>query len=346
MPPLSIPARTFRLIPAKSYDGKITQAIPPPPSYHASVRNAIHRNEINQITTQIQQSCSTNLFNVSASSSSTVTTNINAINASGSSAVYVNPNPMKQLAANETDTIEPMNQIHTDEISTADEYENLNDNSSNTSTSTNNSSRVDLDNNELDRGNDTSNGKLAKFNEHTTQRFESYKDATTVATVANDLTPCESTSTSNEMRRSFKQELVDTQSTTDTENANDKRARGLKVLSNVQVSPNAILNVSTISTNNETIPLNNMIIVSSIPSTSTGTTSQALSLASPSASTLTSTTSTSSSSSLSSTQLTKLQSLLKMTSDTRKTKHTRVNVEVSVIFDCPYSYIHKPNNVI
>lgn len=37
LPPLSIPTRTFRLIPAKGYDGKITQAIPPPPPYPAAV---------------------------------------------------------------------------------------------------------------------------------------------------------------------------------------------------------------------------------------------------------------------------------------------------------------------
>lgn len=319
VPPLSIPARTFRLIPAKGYDGKITQAIPPPPPYHASVRNAIHRNEINQITTQIQQSCSTNVFNVSASSSSTVTTNINAIDGTNN-AVYVNENPMiKQLAPGETDTDEP-DQMHTDEIITADNYENHNDNSSssgssssNSNTDTNNTSasmsRIELDNDELDHENDIQNGKSTKFHEHLKQRSKSHKD--TIPATADSI-PFETTNC-KEMRRAFKQETVDV-SALDLDNANDKRTRGLKVLSNVQVSPNAILNVSLNSTNNETIPLNNMIIVSSIPSTSTGTTSQ----------------------SALSTQLAKSQSLLKnlndarTTLDTRKSKHTKVNAEVSV----------------
>lgn len=320
VPPLSIPARTFRLIPAKSYDGKITQAIPPPPPYHASVRSAIHHNEINQITTQIQQSCSTNVFNVSASSSSTVTTNINAINATNS-AVYVDQNPIKQLTSSEKDDDAP-DQTHMDEIITADNYENHNDNSnisgsssSNSNTTSNNASattpRMELDNNELDHENDTPSGKSIKFHEHSKQRNKSHRDTTPVTS---DPIPCDTSSSSKEMRRAFKQEAVDV-SALDCDNVHDKRTRGLKVLSNVQVSPNAILNVSLNSTNNETMPLNNMIILSSIPSTSSGATSQ----------------------SALSTQLAKSQSLLKnlkdtrTTLDTRKSKHTKVNVEVSFI---------------
>lgn len=306
VPPLSIPARTFRLIPAKNNDGKIIQAIPPPPPYHASVRNAIHRNEINQITTQIQQSCSTNVFNVSASSSSsssssTVTTNINAINASsGSSASYVNRNPVKPAGANETDDTDELEPSHTDEIITADDYENQIDIGC----------RIESDDDELGSENEPPTGETGKSNEFNQkqQRSKQHKD-----TIGKGSTLAV-TSSSKEMRNSFKQEAADSMAT-DVENVNDKRARGLKVLSNVQVSPNAILNVSLNSPNNDSIPLNNMIIVSSMPSTSTATTSQQV---------------------LSSTQLTKTQSLLKNLSDSRtmsesrNSKHTKANVEVSI----------------
>lgn len=299
MPPLSIPTRTFRLIPAKSYDGKITQAIPPPPPYHASVRNAIHRNEINQITTQIQQSCSTNVFNVSASSSSTLTTNINAINAS-SSAVYVNQNSLKRLdkGINETDEMLEQDEMPDTELITSNDFENENEASD----------RVEADDNEHLHQTEVLSGRISKSNEpEKQQRPKSHPAA---GDSAND-------TINKDARNMFKQEENNAPAKdVDDMCVHDKRGRGLKVLSNVQVSPNAILNVSLNTTNSESIPLNNMIIVSSIPSTSTGTTSQqALS-----------------------SQIAKSQSLLKNLNETARTpsearnqRYTKANVEVSVI---------------
>lgn len=321
VPPLSIPARTFRLIPAK-------QAIPPPPPYHASVRNAIHRNEINQITTQIQQSCSTNVFNVSASSSSsTLTTNINAINAS-SSAVYLNRNSVKRLENNAgdedantitnnnntnttTNTIEASEQdpTNTDELANSNEFSHeVQDEAESISRDDDDDDDVDdVDDDEND--NDENDSELINQNEipcgrsveQTIQRPKQHKD---ICEPAPEIV--------NKNPRGFKEETIES-TTTDIENVNDKKTRGLKVLSNVQVSPNAILNVSLNTTNSETIPLNNMIIVSSIPSTSTGTTSQVIP-----------------------TQLVRSQSLLKslqesrsLSSDPKNPKHTKVNVEVS-----------------
>lgn len=309
VPPLSIPARTFRLIPAKTYDGKITQAIPPPPPYHASVRNALRRNEINQITTQIQQSCSTNVFNVSASSSSTLTTNINALNASNS-AMCVDRNATKSVEPTE------FNQTESDDFEA-----NNNMNSETVSESIN---PDDCDENELVNQSEASseravsgiskqrpkqNGSTATDINHKEQR-NPFKEENSDAAVAN---------------ADFD---VDVDTEADTSNANSHKTRGLKVLSNVQVSPNAILNVSLNSTNNEPIPLNNMIIVSSIPSTSTGTTSLATS-----------------------TQANRPQSLLKCLNDTRtastastssdyrNSKHTKVNVDVSVFFNFSFSIV-------
>lgn len=304
VPPLSIPARTFRLIPAKSYDGKIAQAIPPPPPYHASVRNAIHRNEINQITTQIQQSCSTNVFNVSASSSSTLTTNINALNAS-SSAVYVNRNPMKRLDKSVSD-IEPNEheQSNVDESAASNQFENDGDTSS----------RGDRDGNELETNDETmaTIDRNDKSNEQSPiQRSKQQKRA---SELINDLTNRELQFTGASANADTATTL--TAAAVDGENVVEKKTRGLKVLSNVQVSPNAILNVSLNTTNSETIPLNNMIIVSSIPSTST---------------------STGTTSSVIPTQLLRSQSLLKSLNelsrsalDAKNPKHTKGNVEVGI----------------
>lgn len=291
MPPLSIPTRTFRLIPAKNYDGKITQAIPPPPPYHASVRNAIQRNEINQITTQIQQSCSTNVFNVSAStSSSTLTTNLNAINAE-SNAVYVNENLVKQLE-NSIDDARPSEQDESNagELITSNEFEN----------ECEFNRGVDSDEHELDNHNETPSARIEISNDQ--QKEGEHNDANVSETTSEM-----STKTSRNILK--EEETVDCIAG-DVDNANEKKTRGLKVLSNVQVSPNAILNVSLNSTNSETIPLNNMIIVSSIPSTSTGTTTQVVP-----------------------TQLLRSQSLLKTLNESRSNpKHTKGDVEVSVTF--------------
>lgn len=323
MPPLSIPARTFRLIPAKAYDGKITpQAIPPPPPYHASVRNAIHRNEINQITTQIQQSCSRNTFNVSttsSSSSSTVTTNINAAN----SAVYVDQNSMKQSTRIEMD-IGDSDHMQMGEIITADDFDAQNDVNI----------PLELENSTIFSGeNRKSPGRSVTISAPPQkQAAEQVKDKnvenlsadTSTATTSPATTRTTTTTTTTaattsdkELRNSVKQEVTDS-STMDTENtSSEKRANGLKVISNVQVSPNAILNVSLNSTASETNSLNNMIIVSSLPSTSTGiTTSQQQQASLP--------------------QLSKPQSLLKnvnesrTSSETRNSKQTKGSVEVSI----------------
>lgn len=305
VPPLSIPTRTFRLIPAKSYDGKISQAIPPPPPYHASVRNAIHRNEINQITTQIQQSCSTNVFNVSASSSSTLTTNINALNAS-SSAVYVNRNPMKRLDKGVSDTENnEQEQSNVDESAACNQFENDGETSS----------RGDRDGNQPETNDETAAiDRTDKSNEQPNQQsIQRPKQPKSASESIND-------ATNRDLRipeASADAEIATTSTApaVDGDSVGEKKTRGLKVLSNVQVSPNAILNVSLNTTNSETIPLNNMIIVSSIPSTSTGTTSPVVP-----------------------TQLLRSQSLLKSLNelsrsalDAKHPKHTKGNVEVSVI---------------
>lgn len=228
LPPLSIPARTFRLIPAKSYDGKIAQVIKPPPPYHASiqdsltVRNAIQRNEINQITTQIQQSCSTNVFNVTtqATSSSTLTANIDtAATATDTNAVYVQIN--ESITNDEIYNNDDQNEIESQAIvehSSSDDHEMS------------------------DMGIEPSS--------FASNEIQS-KAAASLENGRLDPEPCASNP---------------------VENTSDKRKKcGLKVLSNVQVSPNTILNVSSISpqNDNETIPVNNMIIVGSIPSMST-----------------------------------------------------------------------------
>lgn len=260
MPSLSIPA-TFRLIPAK-------QSIPPPPPYHASVRSAIHRNEINQITTQIQQSCSTNVFNAPASSSSTLITNINAIDAS-SSAVHVDEDSDKRLEESTTDTeTYEQEKSNADEIATSNdfdketehEHEHALEHESETSP------RSEGDDKELENGNETPSEGAGRSCESLKQRPNAIIDITT-----ND----PAIDIANKQSRNFKEETADSRSV-DAGNASDRKKNGLKVLSNVQVSPNAILNMSMKTTISETIPLNSMIIVSSIPSTSTGTTSQAL----------------------------------------------------------------------
>lgn len=307
VPPLSIPARTFRLIPAKTYDGKITQAIPPPPPYHASVRNALRRNEINQITTQIQQSCSTNVFNVSASSSSTLTTNINALNASNS-AMYVNQNATKsadptQFNQTESDDFEANNNMNSETVSESINPDDCDENELVNQSEASSERAVSG----ISKQRPKQNGSTATDINHKEQR-NSFKEENSDAVVANA--------------------DVDVDTEAEPPNANSHKTRGLKVLSNVQVSPNAILNVSLNSTNIEPIPLNNMIIVSSIPSTSTGTTSLATS-----------------------TQVNRPQSLLKCLNDTRtastsstsseyrNSKHTKVNVDVSIFFNFSFSIV-------
>lgn len=316
MPPLSIPARTFRLIPAKAYDGKITQAkIPPPPPYHASVRNAVHRNEINHIT-QIQQSCSTNVF-----TSSSVTTNINAVNAS-TSAVFVDQNSMKQPTDTNTRNVisatEP-EQLQIGEIITADEFDFQNEVSGQSGLKSS-ANGFGTDNGKLHMRSVTTN---ASQKQKTKNRSNAEPIAeTTTATVAPSSTTKETksvattTAPGKELRNSVKQEVSDS-TAMEVESVSEKRAYGLKVLSNVQVSPNAILNVSVNKKANEANSSNNMIIVSSLPSTSTGTTtSQHQQTLLP--------------------QLTKPQSLLKnlnesrTLSDTRNTKNTKGNTEVSI----------------
>lgn len=228
LPPLSIPTRTFRLIPAKSYEGKITQAIPPPPPYHASiqdsltVRNAIQRNEINQITTQIQQSCSTNVFNVTtqatssstSSSSSTLTANIN----SADIPVYMQKKSIKSNGNDKSDESTTVTPMETDPHPD------------------------DQESNGQSNNNDVSDDPNISSNEKQID--------------------CTTTSLSNDMDL---ENMDSINNANQTEQTPDKRTKGLKVLSNVQVSPNTILNVSQV---NETIPMNNMIIVGSIPSTS------------------------------------------------------------------------------
>lgn len=330
MPPLSIPARTFRLIPAKAYDGKITQAIPPPPPYHASVRNAIHRNEINQITTQIQQSCSRNMINVSTTSSSTVTTNINAINASNSSD-FADQSSIKQSTQTEMDVSDSDN-MQMGEIITADDFDMQNDVSDQLELES--SSIFDDDDGRSATLNTAQNKQGSKQvnDKHgecstadTSTATATTSPATTTKTTAATATTTSPTTSAKELRNSVKQEITDA-SAMDIDSISEKRANGLKVISNVQVSPNAILNVSLNSTTstapsaaatNETNSLNNMIIVSSLPSTSTGlTTSQQQQSQLP--------------------QLSKPQSLLKnlnesrTTSETRNSKHTKGNSDVSI----------------
>lgn len=234
LPPLSIPARTFRLIPAKNYDGKIAQAIKPPPPYHASiqdsltVRNAIQRNEINQITTQIQQSCSTNVFNVTttqATSSSTLTANIDTVAAAaGTNAINVQNN----------------------ESITNDENHNNDD----------------------QNGSGGSAMELQAIVEH------SISDDHEMSDISVDPSSVASNQIQSKSVATLENESLDSDQNAlnPVENTPDIRTKcGLKVLSNVQVSPNTILNVSSISSHNDsdTIPVNNMIIVGSIPSTST-----------------------------------------------------------------------------
>lgn len=304
VPPLSIPAaRTFRLIPAKAYDGKITQAIPPPPPYHASVRNAIHRNEINQIT-QIQQSCSTNVF------SSSVTTNINAINAS-SSAVYMDQNAIKDSIDTNTETgvdeateSEP---LQMGEIITADDFDMQNE--------VNGQHELNSSADAIGIDNGKSHGRCGTASVPLKQKTKNRTNGDVVADTAAKVAPSTS---GKELRNSVKQEVSEA-APIETESISEKRAGGLKVLSNVQVSPNAILNVSMNTKANEASSLNNMIIVSSLPSTSTGTTTsqQQQQAILP--------------------QLTKPQSLLKnlndsrTSSDMRNSKNTKGNGEVSIM---------------
>lgn len=233
LPPLSIPARTFRLIPTKSYDGKIPQAIKPPPPYHASiqdsltVRNAIQRNEINQITTQIQQSCSTNVFNVTtqATSSSTLTANIDTVTAdTGTNAAYVQNN----------------------ESITNDKNHN----------------------------NDDQNEKVGSTMELQATIEQSINDDHEISDMSVQPSSVESNEIQSKAVATLENGRIDSDQNAPNpvENTSDKRTKcGLKVLSNVQVTPNTILNVSSISSqnDNETIPVNNMIIVGSIPSTHT-----------------------------------------------------------------------------
>lgn len=89
-------------------------------------------------------------------------------------------------------------------------------------------------------------------------------------------TPVETQSIAATKNHSLKEEKSDTKSSVDLDQLmSEKQTNGLKVLSNVQVSPNTILNVSSINSQiSEPISLNNMIIVGSIPSTSAGVTSQ------------------------------------------------------------------------
>lgn len=261
----------FVFILGKSYDNKIAQAIPPPPPYHASiqdsltVRNAIQRNEINQITTQIQQSCSTNVFNVTATSNSTLTANISTT----SNALYVNSsdsaskqcennkNGNKQLTTIASEKDQHIQSDSSNGINAniaSDKCENRSNNINNNSSNSNSNS------NYHDSSSNESHEIQPNDNDNEQQNDSRLKNESFSATVTT-ATPTTST-------------------TTNVEHLSEKRMKGLKVLSNVQVSPNTILNVSTLNSQmNDSISMNNMIIVGSIPSTSTCSTSQQISTA-------------------------------------------------------------------
>lgn len=264
------------------------------------------------------------MFNVSttsSTSSSSVTTNINAINAS-SSALYLDQNPAQHSgdtnASNEVDASEP-EPIQMGEIITADDFNTENEVNGQLEL-TASSNGFDADNGKSQNTRSVATIAPQKQKAKVRAARESTVDNPTVTTAPPPLAP-EATKTTTisgkELRNSVKQEASDS-TAMDIESTSEKRASGFKVLSNVQVSSNAILNVSLNSKANEPNALNNMIIVSSLPSTSAGATAavqQPPALLS---------------------QLPKPQSLLKnsnesrTSSDTRNSKNTKANVEVSV----------------
>lgn len=238
--------------------------------------------------------------------------------------MYVNPNPMKRL--NDNDTMngaiaaaaainiteptesEPMSADV--ELATTDEFtDHLQDElESIARVDTDEHLADDDDDNVIENDdedviefiNDTPSARIDKPIEQPKTRSKPHKNAT------------ESTSSevANKEARNFKEDS----SVSGVETVGEKRTKGLKVLSNVQVSPNAILNVSLNATNSDTIPLNNMIIVGSIPSTSASVTASPTVIP---------------------TNLVRSQSLLKSlqesrSSDPKTPKHTKVNVDVSM----------------
>lgn len=247
LPPLSIPTRTFRLIPAKGYDGKITQAIPPPPPYHASIqdsltmRNALQRNESNQLTTPGQ---STNTSSSSTVASATAaTSNNNAANTGAAENMLFDTS----VSAKSVDNSKTGNHdtLLNAEMHAETEFANANEPVVSDKRCNVQSSAESADNERTD----------TSSHQHEMNADDSDGDI------------CSS-------KRHFKEENTDSTST-DADQSPEKRTSGLKVLSNVQVSPNTILNVSSLNSQmSEPIALNNMIIVGSIPSTSSGVNSQ------------------------------------------------------------------------
>lgn len=241
------------------------------------------------------------MFNVSTTSSSTITTNINASN----SAEYVDPNSMKQATRTEID-INDSGNVEMGEIITADDFDMQND--ANDQLELESSSMFSDD-----------NDRSVTMNAPPKQGLKQAKDKNAEESVADTSESSTTTTTApgKELRPPVKQEITDCLAM-DIENTSEKRSNGLKVISNVQVSPTAILNVSLNSAVNESNSMNNMIIVRSLPSTSIGSTpSQQQQAQTP--------------------QMSKPQSLLKnlnetrTSSETRNSKHTKGNVEVSVI---------------
>lgn len=267
------------------------------------------------------------MFNVSTTSSSTVTTNINAINASNSSD-FADQNSMKQSTRTEMDVRDSDN-MQMGEIITADDFDMQNDVSdqleleSSSIFDDDDGRSVSLSSTQK-QGSKQANDKQGEGSTADTSSAATTTSPATTKTTATTTSAVAAATSAKELRNSVKQEITDA-SAMDIESISEKRANGLKVISNVQVSPNAILNVSlnsatataTAAAANETSSLNNMIIVSSLPSTSTGLT-----------------TSQQQQSQL--TQLAKPQSLLKnlnearTSSDTRNSKHTKANVDVSI----------------
>lgn len=205
--------------------------------------------------------------------------------------MYVNRNAIKQLEksvgeANESSTEQDQ--------ATLNESTNSNENELSCEESGNRDELVD--------DIEMLSGAAGKSTETPRQRPKPSKEASTTGGTVNS-------------RNVLKQGSSESATRASDTGAGEKKSTGLKVLSNVQVTPNAILNVSLNSTNNESIPLNNMIIVSSIPSTSNGTTSQVLPK-----------------------QLFKSQSILKSLSDLqalsdgKSPRQSKLNVDVSISF--------------
>lgn len=260
VPPLSIPTRTFRIISTKGVNTTNTsQHIPPPPPYYASVQEKLARRSSMQRT-------ETNLFQ-HTSTGKQISESIELPQNIGNS-VEMNPNSDAFNLDDEQCTTQPQNNLDV-----------------NNSTEENHLSEENIVSEANDIGKTTPKqiSTISKEYERTTDQEEQHQhqdvtinnDGQLVSITepveqdqVQDMDIDESCSVIHINNCQVKKESNECIGI-EVEKAPEKRTPGLKVLSNVKVSPNTVLNVSSLNSQmNESISMNNMIIIGSSSSSS------------------------------------------------------------------------------